>query len=927
MTYVMTGRLGNTFTIDVSTTIFRDAIQLDIDGVPDFDPVPREDFIEVAVYRREGSNWVLVPGPDANSFDNNFYIVQPDAVEEVLRLNGNICFDTALLDRFEAGVSSYTLSGLTLDIINEDYLIVFQRCCRQENLNNIIDSGNTGSVTSILISPEAQAVQNSSPQFINDPDILICAGFEQEINVEAEDMDGDSIVYTYFFPETAGGPKGGAAGGCAALGLSQFCVEDCDGILPSPTNCGPSLFGNVSYQTGFNFDNPISSVSGFTIDQAGIISGTADQVGVYLIGVIAEEFRNGVKIGETKRDFNVTVANCNAVAVIGPPNGNVGQLEIQCSIAPFRVNATQNSCGETNVQVSNYTNQDSMATPFLWRVFDTQDMSLLGTNELNWTPTFSLPVGEYEVEFAIFPDEICRAFCRHTIEVTVDVDADFVVDSPVACSGDPVLITPPSLPTGYTYNWDFGDGRTSTQRDPDPIQYADDGDYIISLVATNGSCIEESDNMANYIAKPADVTVDLSNMNECIGTDISFTNTIPDDYTVSWDFGDGNTSTERNPVHQYDRAGQFTVTLDATAPNNCVASTPTPSITIADAPDADFTVATPATCSGDPINVTGPAAQSGISYSWDFGNGESSTQRNPDPIDYAAEGDYEISLIVDNGICTNNSSQPVSFFLPPDSFVTSPSEFLKCSPAEITFENSISSTSPYRAEWDFGDGNGSTDISPTHLYGNGGTYNVLFRLIAPNGQVCDVRDYSIEIIDGPDADFSFSPNPVLNPNEQVRFTNLTTPINSSFEWDFGDGAHSTEEDPSHVFGVPADYTVRLIARSVQNACVDTAFANVPVSSSGAPEYPNAFSPLNGQNTEFRGVSVFSNFINYRLSVYDRWGQQVFDSMDFDLGWNGKKNNQGNILPQGVYLYHAAYSIDVAGDIMDFQKKGTVLLIN
>lgn len=218
-------------------------------------------------------------------------------------------------------------------------------------------------------------------------------------------------------------------------------------------------------------------------------------------------------------------------------------------------------------------------------------------------------------------------------------------------------------------------------------------------------------------------------------------------------------------------------------------------------------------------------------------------------------------------------------------------------------------------------------MSPIHTYGRGGDYDVSFQLIAPDGQVCSEENWPLTIIEGPDADFTFSPNPVLNPNETVQFFNQSTPLNAIFEWSFGDGEESNLDDPTHVFGFPDNYEVFLVAKSNMNNCVDTAFAIVPVSSSGAPEYPNAFRPVGGQNNEFKGASLFSAYIEYNLSVWDRWGQKIFETSDANEGWNGRKNNSGSLLPQGVYVYKVNFSVDVAGQIQNQQANGTVLLLN
>jgi gliding motility-associated-like protein len=922
MTYVMTTRDANSFTLDISTTIFRDAFQ---NGAQGNDLVGPEIDVEIAIYRGSGNVWTLV---DA-------FIVLPDSPEQALQFQGNVCFDSTLLPRFQAGQTSYTERNVVLDVINENYLITLQRCCRREGLSNVVNSGNTGSVTSILLSPEVQILQNSSPVYDNDPEIVICNQFEQIIDVSASDPDGDDLSYSFFRPEVAGGPIGDPfTNPCPAR--NPDCLTGCDGLIPNPANCGPELFNTVQYFPGFNEDNAITASVPFTIDpNTGIISGTASATGVYLLGVVVEEFRDGVKIGETRRDFDVTVTVCDARPVIGPPNGNFATLERECSTTPFMVTAAQSACGETRVGVTNFTRQDSTTTPFIWRVFDTAG-SEIQTNDIQWTPSFNLPEGEYSVELTIFPDDICVASCNYTLIVQESQTPSFDITEAAPCSGDPVLIQNTSIaPNGTSYVWDFGNGDGSTSQDPGQILYTSDGPFEVSLEIINGVCRDTLIQSVAYTAPVAPVNIDPSAASECVGVPITFNNSIPSDHLVEWDFGDGNTSSELVPEYSFATEGTFTVSATVTAPNGCPADATDVMVQTAVIPDNSFTISDSNVCEGDPFEVTPASTDRSLQYLWDFGDGTSSTDRIPDPIQYTIEDLYDISLIVSNGICDSDpATATVQYVLPPSAFTIQPSRFLACTPAEITFENTLTQSSVFNVSWDFGDGSNSNEISPTHTYTEGGNVTASFSLTTTTGQICREETFDLTLVDGPDAAFTPTPNPVPNPTQAVVFTNETIPPTATFEWDFGDGNDSSAENPVHTYNQPGAFTVELIARTLTGneniaTCIDTAFVEVFVESDGMPIYPNAFRPLGNANPEFKGVSVFTSFSQYELSIWDRWGQLIFTTTDFDEGWNGRKNNTGEILPQGVYVYKAEYSILSAEGASMRQPtiSNTVLLLN
>ncbi len=920
MTYVMTNRTATSFTLDVTTTIFRDAFQ---NG--DTNPVSPEIDLEIAIYRGSGNAWTLV----------DIFIVLPDADEEALQFQGNVCFDSTLLPRFEAGQTSYTQRGIELDIINENYLITLQRCCRREGLSNVVNSGNTGSVTRALLSPEVQNLQNSSPVYNNDPEIVICNQFEQIIDVGASDPDGDDLVYSFFRPEVAGGASGDSDTSPCPVS-NRDCQRDCDGLIPDPAICGPDLFNTVTYFPGFNEDNAIRASIPFTIDQnTGRIMGTANATGIYLLGVVVEEFRDGVKIGETRRDFDVTVTVCDARPVIGPPTASFATLERECNTAPFMVTSAQTACGETRVNVRNFTRQDSTITPFMWRVFDTAGAEIQ-TNDMEWTPSFNLPEGEYTVELTIFPDEICIASCNYSLIVQESQIPSFDVTEADACSGDPVLLDNTSIaPNGTSYFWDFGNGETSTLENPGQILYTTDGPFDVSLEIVNGMCRDTVTQSVEYTAPVAPVNIDPSSVGECIGTPIIFNNSIPADHMVEWDFGDGNSSTELVPEYTYTSSGTFTVTATVTAPNGCPADAGNATIQTTAIPDNNFTVSNSDVCEGDPFEVMPANTDQSLQYMWDFGDGNTSTDRVPDPIQYSIEDVYDIRLVVSDGIC---SSEPeinsVQYVLPPAAFTIQPSRFLACTPAEISFENTLTQSNVFEAAWDFGDGNSSTEISPTHTYERGGDVTATFLLTTSTGQVCREESFDLTLVDGPNAAFTPSPNPVPNPTQVVVFNNETTPTNATYEWDFGDNNGSTDENPTHTYNQPGSFTVELIARTLTGSadigtCIDTATVELFVESDGMPIFPNAFRPSGNENIEFKGVSVFTSFSEYELTVWDRWGQLLFRTNNFDEGWNGRKNNTGEILPQGVYVYKAEYSILAANGTSMRQPtiSNTVLLLN
>jgi Leucine-rich repeat (LRR) protein/PKD repeat protein len=350
-------------------------------------------------------------------------------------------------------------------------------------------------------------------------------------------------------------------------------------------------------------------------------------------------------------------ANCDARPVIGPPNGDFVTLRRECLTAPFRVTSTQILCGETRVRVRNFTEQDSINTPFIWRVFDSIG-SEIQTNNVNWTPSFVLPEGRFNVELNLFPNEICNASCGYTIIVEESLIPSFDFTDVAPCSGDPIQIQNTSVaPNEVSYIWDFGNGDGSTLENPGQIDYSTDGPFVLSLEIIDGECIYNSEQTIQYTAPVAAINIDPSTIGECVGNLILFDNDIPSEYSVLWDFGDGNISTDLVPEHSFSIASNFTVSAAVTAPNGCPAVSNNIQIQITAIPDAAFTISSnPISNPSQAVLFINETIQPNASFVWDFGDGNASTEFNPSHR-YSDPGIYNVSLTSILGVCSDTLIQ------------------------------------------------------------------------------------------------------------------------------------------------------------------------------------------------------------------------------------------------------------------------------
>ncbi|WP_265580821.1 PKD domain-containing protein [Methanofollis aquaemaris] len=385
-----------------------------------------------------------------------------------------------------------------------------------------------------------------------------------------------------------------------------------------------------------------------------------------------------------------------------------------------------------------------------------------------------------------------------------------------------VSFTDHSTNSPTSWSWAFGDGNVSSQRNPTHV-YTTAGTYSATLTATNAG---GSDTMSKTVTVNPPPPVASFSMNVAF-LSVSFADHSTNAPTSwSWTFGDGTTSIEQNPTHVYTTAGTYSATLTATNAGGSNTTT------------ADVIVTPPAPIAGFSMNVTSGTVPLAVSFtdlstnaptswSWSFGDGNMSSEQNPDHA-YATAGTYTVSLTATNTGGSNCTMKNVTVTPPTPVAGFSTNVTL----LSVSFTDQ-STNAPTSWSWSFGDGNVSSEQNPTHVYATAGTYSA--TLTATNAGGSNTTTGNVTVMpSAPIADFSMSvtsgPVPLA-----VSFADLSTNAPTSWLWAFGDGAHSTEQNPVHVYATASTYTVSLTATNGGGSNTTTANVTVklpPVSDSG-----------------------------------------------------------------------------------------------
>lgn len=434
--------------------------------------------------------------------------------------------------------------------------------------------------------------------------------------------------------------------------------------------------------------------------------------------------------------------------------------------------------------------------------------------------------GTYPVSLIITDGNGCTGSAVGTLTIVPAPVANFSATPTSSCIAPlAVSFTNTSSTSGsVSYSWTFGDGGTSTSQNP-VHTYTANGTYNVTLVITQGSC-KDTIVKNNYIVVNkivANFTVASDSV--CTGSPASFTETsTPLSTSRTWSFGDGATSTSNNPTHAYAAPGVYTVTLVATDASGCKDTIIKNNfITVLPAPVASFGSDVTNGCS-IPFTVNFADSSAGaVAWSWNFGDGSAtSTSQNPAHT-YTATGTYTVSLIITatNG-CTAQITKNAYIFIskPVVDFTGTPLQ--GCIPLLVNFTSTSTSAADPIATyiWTFGDGNTLTTAATTaaNTYTAQGVYSVKLKIITASG--CTDSTTKINYVRcgvKPVANFTYAPS-VICYGQTVQFTDQTN-IADQWNWTFGDGGTSTQQNPTRLYADTGLFSVTLIA--INNGCPDT----------------------------------------------------------------------------------------------------------
>jgi gliding motility-associated-like protein len=578
--------------------------------------------------------------------------------------------------------------------------------------------------------------------------------------------------------------------------------------------------------------------------------------------------------------------------------------------AQLTANFTASPVSGCSPVIVNFTDQ-STGSPTQWR-WDLGN-GVISTLR-NPSATYFTP-GTYTVKLTIHnatgADSIVKT---NLITVYANPVVAFSASDTTGCFPLPVHFTDQSTAGSgsiASWQWDFGDGNLSPAANPSHT-YTAAGNFTVTLKVTNASGCVKTLSKDQYIRITNGVRADFTQTTPgpCAApATVQFTNTSagPGNMSYVWNFGDGFSSTDADPLHTYTTNGSYTVMLVAVSAQGCRDTIIKENAVNVGTSHTDFN-APDTVCVNSTVTFDNTSTVTPISLLWDFGNGTTSTATNPSKV-YTVPGIYTVKLVNNFGACSDSASKVLVVSARPQaSFDADTRSFCKA-PALVQFHSTAQAGQSL--SWNFGDGATSTQINPAHTYTAEGSYTV--NLIVTNASGCSdtLSQPAFISVQKPQVTFSQLPRTgciplTINPSTIIT---STEPI-QTYSWDFGDGATSTSPTPVHTYTVPGTYTVKLIVTTA-SGCTDTVVLSSAVRAGTKPH-----AAFTNQPTDICAMMP-AQFTDLSTGNVDQWVWDFGDgSMSTtqnplhnysDTGWfNVTLVAMNNTCPDTVIIQHAVH---------------------
>jgi len=233
-----------------------------------------------------------------------------------------------------------------------------------------------------------------------------------------------------------------------------------------------------------------------------------------------------------------------------------------------------------------------------------------------------------------------------------------------------------------------------------------------------------------------------------------------------------------------------------------------------------------------------------------------------------------------------------------------------CLGEPVSFE-SLEKNSSVSYTWDFGDGATSNKPNPKHTYEKDGVYSIALTLKnkQTGKEIKSYQDKVVNILPIPNVDFSYNELSLKNDNNKLKYPYTTFDVKKdhedySYNWELGNGKNAKTKNAKTIYEKAGNYKVSLIAKT-ENGCSTITTKNVVIKNGIDLYAPTGFKPNTAISTEsetFIPMALLGWEVQFTMTILNNSGKTVYKTSDRNAPWNGKINNNGQLLNEGVYFW-------------------------
>ncbi len=857
------------------------------------------------------------------------------------------------------------------------YTLIYQRCCRNSSVNNILQDQGATYVAQIPGSDVVANSTNSSPRFKNFPPIFICNNAPLVFDHSATDPDGNVLRYSLAAPFD---------------GATSACPDPSPATQQTGCQTTPYPYSSVIYTGVYEEKNPMNNPPNTGVMRIDSVTGyltvTPNQQGQFVVGVKVDEYKNGVLLSSVTRDFQFNVVQCNIPIAELPATS----FDPATGIGIYKVECTGNSIPFSPIVY----NPPPTSTPVtvMWD-FGVQGSTTDTSTALNPTYTYA-DTGTYLVTL-IVRKEINGDGCYDTTRAFVKVypvfipDFNFGFNVADTCQGFPTVLQDATITTSgnvTAWNWDFGDGTSSNQANPVKT-YAAAGSFDITLTVENArGCKGSSTKKATIFPKP---DADFSASAVCINQPTVFTDASSISggsiVTYDWSFDNIGTSTAHSPVFAFPTTGSKTIRLALVSDKGCV-DTLVKTVAVNPLPIVNATPKLVNLCPGKTAQLL---ANGGTTYVW-FPSSGLDNASLPNPVLTAGDTSitYTVQVTDANG-CINKDSIRLEIYPLPTieagsdtsvclsagsfrdsvmlvatggvTYVWSPATGLSDATVFNPVSRPLANTTYYVTGTDL---NGCSNIDSVNVYFLDPNLNLILEDEKP---ICVGQEGTVTVVDQGSSAYLWMPanyvsnptifNPKFTPpvttDYVLRITNYCytktdtvtisvldlpeveagndtsiyrdlpvflngTTTGSEYYWFPGDNVVSPFNVSTLAYPEKSQWYYLYALNRAGCVAVDSMFVTVVPFTQLL--LPTGFSPNgDGVNDVFRIVRSLNIKELKWFRVFNRWGQLVFETNRVEAGWDGQFKGEPQPLSTYVWTLRA-----ITKDGEEINESGNVTLV-